>query len=68
VLAYTAAVILPIGIAVASIPLRSNHGPTIAVVLLACVVIIAALSATGPAITAAATAAAAYDFFLTQPH
>ncbi|MFN0090404.1 MAG: DUF4118 domain-containing protein [Acidimicrobiales bacterium] len=68
VLAYVAAIALPIGICVASIPLRSDHGPTIAVVLLACVIIIAAFSAAGPAVTAATTAAAAYDFFLTQPH
>ncbi len=68
VLAYTAAVALPIGIAVASIPLRSDHGPTIAVVLLACVVIVAAFSAAGAAISAAITAATAYDFFLTEPH
>jgi len=68
VLAYTSAVLLPLALAAALIPLRAEHGRTLAIVLVVPVVAVAALGATGPALVAALTAGIGYAVLLTPPY
>lgn len=67
-IAYGLAVLLPTLAAAALIPLRVDHGATVAIILVVPVVIVAILGASGPAALAAVTAGIAYDFFLTEPY
>jgi K+-sensing histidine kinase KdpD len=62
------AIALPAILAVAAVPLRDDHGPTVAVVLVVPVVAVALLGGTGPAVLAALSAGLAYDLLLTQPY
>jgi K+-sensing histidine kinase KdpD len=66
--AYLLALALPAATAVVMIPFRAEHAPVAAIVLVAPVVLIAVLGATGPALAAALTAGLAYDLFLTEPY
>lgn len=62
------AVVLPLVTAAALIPVRADHGPTAAMVLVVPVVLVALIGGTLPAILASVTAGLAYDFFLTAPY
>jgi hypothetical protein len=50
------------------IPFRAGHGPLAAITLVAPVVLVALLGATGPALIAAITAGLTYDLLLTRPY
>jgi Domain of unknown function (DUF4118) len=66
--AFVLAVVLPTLTAAALIPVRVDHGPTAAIVLVVPVVLVAVLGATAPAVVAAITAGIAYDVLLTSPY
>jgi K+-sensing histidine kinase KdpD len=67
VAAYALAVVAPLAVAAALIPLRAAHGRTLAIVLVLPVVLVASLGAAGPSALAAVTAGASYDLLLTAP-
>lgn len=67
-MAYLLAVALPVAVAAAMIPLRAEHGRAVVLLLVASVMGVALLGATGPAIVAALSAALAYDLFLVEPY
>jgi hypothetical protein len=67
-LSYALAIALPVAASAAMVPVRVDHGRSAAIVLVVPVVAIAALGALGPALVAALSAGAAYDFFLTAPY
>ena len=62
------AVVLPVVVAVAMIPVRVDHGRAAVLALVLPVVLVALLGATGPAVVAAATSVLAYDLFLAEPY
>lgn len=68
VVAYALAIVLPAATAAMLIPFRADHDRTTAIVLVVPVVLVAVLGATGPALTAAVSAAVTYDLLLTQPY
>lgn len=67
-MAYLLGVAVPIALAASMIPLRADHGPTMAIVLVVPVVAIAVPGATGPAVVTALSAGLAYNVFLTRPY
>ena len=67
-LAYVLAVVLPVVVAVAMIPVRVDHGRAAVLALVLPVVLVALLGATGPAVVAAATSVLAYDLLLVEPY
>lgn len=67
-LAYISAIVLPLVVAVAMIPIREDHGRITGLVLILPVLATALLGSTGPALAAAVVAGVAYDFFLTRPY
>jgi len=68
ILSYSMAVLVPASVAALLIPARADHLAFAAVVMVVPVVAIAAVGTTGPAVVAAASAALAFDVFLTQPY
>lgn len=68
VLAYVLAVVLPVVVAVAALPLRAGHAPIVALILVVPVVVVAVLGAVGPAVVAALVAGIAYDIAHTEPY
>ena len=68
-LAVAAALLLPLGVAVAALPLRSSWSNTnVALVLVVAVVAVAAIGNRLAGALAALSAAAWYDFFFTHPY
>ena len=67
-LAYVLALVLPWLVAGALIPLRADHGRTMAIVLVVPVIVTALFGATGPAVVSAISAGVAYDVLLTRPY
>lgn len=66
--AYMAALVLPVVAAAALIPLREGHPRVTGLLLVLPVLVVAAIGSPGSAVLAAVTAGVSYDFLLTQPH
>ncbi len=68
-LSLVAAVVLPVGMAAALVPLRQRVNNTnIALILVAIIVAVAATGGRSPGLLAAMTTTLSFDFFHTQPY